>query len=148
MTDQNMQKGDAVFPNILHVKTYPVKALLVFVKGEFATIDATGHVIKLTTTKITGLIQIRNAVTGGATDGAVEVSCNIIGTRVLASMPVNAKAGDYVQINGADGTGNLVVSAATVDTANLGVGRIFALYKNAALIATAADLGLVDMGVT
>jgi len=147
MTDQEMVKGDSVYPNRLIAQEIPVKALLVFAKGEFATIDATGHLVKMTTTKILGIYQVRNAVTGGATDGIVTVTCNIVGMRVLASLPVNAKAGDLLQINGADGTGNLVVSAATVDTANLAVGRLFALYKNTALIATAADLGLIDMGV-
>lgn len=147
MTDQNMVKGDAVYPNHLVVDEVPVKAALVFVKGEFATIDAAGYLVKMTTTKIKGLVQVRNAVTGGSGDGDVTVSVHRIGTRVLASMPINAKKGDLVQINGSNGTGNLVVSSATVDTANLAVGRVFGLYKNAALIATAADLGLVDMGV-
>ncbi len=147
MTDQNMVKGDAVYPNHLVVDTVPVKAALVFVKGEFATFDATGNMIKLTSTKIGGLVQVRNAVTGGSGDGDETVSVNRVGTRVLASLPANAKKGDYLQINGSDGTGNLVVSVATVDTAELGVGRLFGLYKNSAIVASAADLGLVDMGV-
>ena len=147
MTDQNMVKGDAVFPNRLVAKTIPVKALLVFVKGEFATINAAGFLVKMTTTKILGLYQVRNAVTGGATDGLIEVTCNLVGTRVLASLPASAKAGDLLQINGSDGTGNLVVSAATVDTANLAVGRLYGLYKNTAIVAGAGDLGLVDTGV-
>jgi len=146
MTDQNMVKGDSVYPNILHVDDIPVKAALVFVKGELATIDATGNLIKLTSTKIAGLFQVRNAVTGGVGDGDETVSCNIVGTRILVSLPINAKKGDYLQINGADGTGNVVVSVATVDTANLGIGRLFGLYKNSAIVAGAGDLGLVDMG--
>lgn len=146
MTDQNMGKGDAVYPNHLVVDDVPVKAALVFVKGELATFDATGNLIKLTTTKIGGLVQLRNAVTGGSGDGDVTVSVHRVGTRILASLPVNAKKGDYLQINGSDGTGNLVVSVATADPLNLGVGRLFGLYKNAAIVATAADLGLVDMG--
>ena len=148
MTDQNMVKGDAVYPNILHVDDIPVKAALVFLKGELATIDANGFLVKLTTTKILGLFQTRNAVTGGVGDGDITVSCNIIGTRILLNMPVNATKGNYVQINGTDGTLDVVVSAATVDTANLGIGRVFGLYKNAAIKATAGDLALVDMGVT
>lgn len=146
MTDQNMVKGDAVYPNHLVVDTVPVKAALVFLKGEFATFDATGNMIKLTSTKIGGLVQVRNAVTGGSGDGDKTVSVNRIGTRVLANLPVNAKKGDYLLINGSDGTGNLVVGVATDDPLNLGVGRLFGLYKNSAIVATAADLGLVDMG--
>jgi len=147
MTDQNMVKGDIVYPNHFVAREVPVKAALVFLKGELGTIDATGHLIKLTTTRVAGLVQVRNAVTGGVADGDVTVTCNDVGSRILLNMPVNAKKGDYVQINGSDGTGNVVVSAAIVDTVNLGIGRIFALYKNAALIATAADLALVDTGV-
>ncbi len=147
MTDQNMGIGDAVYPNILHVDDIPVKAALVFVKGELATIDSTGNLIKLTTTKIAGLFQVRNAVTGGAGDGDVTVSCNIIGSRILVVLPASAKKGDYLQINGTDGVNDVVVSAATVDTANLGIGRLFGLYRNTAIVSSANDLGLVDMGV-
>lgn len=147
MTDQNMIKGDSVYPNHLIVDNVPVEDTTAFVKGELATFDANGYLTKLTSTKIKGLVQVRNAVTGGVADGDVSVSVHRVGTRILASLPVNAKKGDYLQINASDGTGNLVVSSATVDTANLGVGRLFGLYKNSALKATAADLGLIDMGV-
>jgi len=146
MTDQNLVKGDAPYPNRLVVDDIPVKAALVFVKGELGTIDATGHLIKLTTTRIGGLVQVRNAVTGGAGDGDVTVSVNRIGTRILVNLPVNAKRGDMLQINGSDGTGNVVVSVAAADILNLGIGRLFDLYRNTAEIATAADLGVVDLG--
>ena len=146
MTDQNMTVGDLPYPNRAVVDEVPVKAALVFVKGELATFDATGHLIKLTTTRIGGLCQVRNAVTGGAGDGDVTVAVNRIGTRILAPLPVNAKAGDMLQINGSNGTGNLVVSVAAADILNLGVGRLFSLYRNAAEIATAADLGVIDLG--
>lgn len=146
MTDQNLVKGDAPYPNRLVVDDVPVKAALVFVKGELATIDSSGFLVKLTTTRIAGLLQVRNAVTGGAGDGDVTVSCNRIGTRILVNLPVNAKAGDMLQINGSDGTGNVVISVAAADILNLGIGRLFQLYRNTALTATAADLGVVDLG--
>ena len=146
MTDQNLSKGDRPYPNRAVTKTVPVKAALVFVKGELATIDAAGFLIKLTTTKISGLVQCTQAVTGGATDGAVTTPVLMAPSRILASLPVNASVGDLLQINGTNGTGNLVISAATVDTANLAVGRVFELYRNAAEVATAADLGVVDLG--
>ena len=148
MTDQDLGKGDTPYPNRQVTQDLPVKAALVFVKGELATIDANGFVIKLTSTRIKGLVQIKNAVTGGSGDGDVTVSCLRVGSRVLLSLPINAKAGDLLQINGTNGTGNLVVSAATVDTANLSVGRLFELYRNTALKATAADLGVIDMGIS
>jgi len=146
MTDQNMVKGDSVYPNILHVDDIPVKASLVFVKGELATINA-GFLVKLTGTKRNGLVQVRNAVTGGATDGAVTVSCNIVGSRILVSLPANAAKGHFIQINGSDGVGNNVITTADIDTISLGLGRLFGLYKNSAVISTAGDLGLVDLGV-
>jgi hypothetical protein len=139
--------GDAVYPNILHVDEVPVKAALVFVKGELATIDAGGFLVKMTTTKILGIFQVRNAITGGSGDGDVTVSCNIVGSRILVVLPASAKKGDYLQINGADGVNDVVVSAATVDTANLGLGRLFGLYRNTAIVSSANDLGLVDLGV-
>jgi len=147
MTDQNMVAGDTPYPNILHADNIPVKATIVFAKGELATIDANGFLVKMTSTKILGVFQCRTAVTGLAGDGDISVLCNIVTSRILLPMPINAKKGDYVQINGSDGTGNVVVSAATVDTANLGLGRVFGLYRNAALKAGAGDLGLVDLGV-
>ncbi len=148
MTDQNMVAGDTPYPNILHADNIPVKATIVFAKGELATIDANGFLVKMTSTKILGLYQTRTAVTGLVGDGDISVLCNIITTRILLPMPTGAKKGDYVQINGSDGTADVVVSAALVDTANLGIGRVFGLYRNAALSATSGDLGLVDMGVT
>lgn len=147
MTDQNMVAGDTPYPNILHADEVPVKATIVFAKGELATIDANGFLVKLTTTKILGIFQTRTSVTGGAGDGDVTVTCNIITSRILLPMPANAKKGDYVEINGSDGTAAVVVSAATVDTANLGLGRVFGLYRNSGLVASLDDLGLVDLGV-
>jgi len=147
MTDQNMVKGDNVYPNIMHAQEIGVEDTTSFLKGELCTIDANGFLTKLTTTKRLGLYQTRNAVTGGAADGDETVTCNIVTTRILLNMPVNAKRGDYLQINGSDGTGNVVVTAGDIDVGALGIGRLFGLYKNTALKATAADLGLVDMGV-
>ena len=125
----------------------PVKATIAFVKGELATIDANGYLVKMTTTKIKGVFQVKNAVTGGAADGDVIANVLECRSRILIPMPVNATKGNVVQINGADGTGNVVVSAATVDLINLGLGRVFSLYRNAALKATAGDLAVVDLGV-
>ena len=147
MTDQNMVAGDTPYPNILHADNIPVEDTTAFLKGELATIDVNGFLTKLTSTKVKGLYQVRTAVTGGVADGDITVLCNIITTRVLLDMPINAKKGDYVQINGSDGTGNVVVTSGDIDVADLGIGRVFGLYRNAALKATAGDLGLVDMGV-
>jgi len=147
MTDQDLVKGDIVYPNHFVAREVPVKAALVFVKGELVTFDSTGHMIKLTTSKIGGIAQVRNAVTGGATDGVVTVTVNDIGSRILVSLPINAKKGDKIQINASDGTGNTVVSVAAADPLNLVFGTLFGLYKNTAIIAAAGDLGLVDMGV-
>lgn len=147
LTDQNMEKGDAVYPNHLVAKEVPVEDTTSFLKGELATIDANGFLTKLTSTKIAGIVQVRNAVTGGVADGDVTVTVNDLGTRILVNLPVNAKRGDKVQINGSDGTGNVVVSVAGADPLNLVFGTIFGLYRNSAEKATAADLGLVDMGV-
>ncbi len=148
MTDQDLVKGDAPYPNRLVVKDVPVKAALVFVKGELATFDATGNLIKLTSTRIAGLCQVRNAVTGGAADGDVTVSCNMVGSRILVTAPVNTSVGNLLQINGADGTGNLVISAATVDTANLSAGRIFDLYRSTVEFTAAGDLVVIDLGIS
>ena len=152
MVDQNLQKGDPVYPSRANIKRYFIEgnaSPLSFVKGELATIDANGFLVKLTTTKIAGLVQIRFNVTGGlAGDDTVGVTCLILGSHVLVSLPAGAKAGDQLQINGADGTGNLVVSAAAVDLADLGVGRLRELYRQAPTkVATAGDLGVVQMGV-
>jgi len=147
MTDQNLVKGDAVYPNRFVAKEVPVEDTTAFLKGELATFDANGFLTKLTTTKIAGIVQLRQAVTGGAADGDETVTVNDIGTRILVNLPVNAKRGDKLQINGSDGTGNVVVSVAGADPLNLVFGTLFGLYKNAAEKATAADLGLVDMGV-
>ena len=148
MTDQDLGKGDTPYPNRQVTKDMPVKAALVFVKGELATLDSAGMVIKLTSSRIGGLVQIKNAVTGGSGDGDVTVSCLRVGSRALVSLPANAKAGDLLQINGSDGTANLVVSTATVDTADLSVGRLFELYRNTAEIASSGDLGVIDLGIS
>jgi len=148
MTDQNMVKGDSVYPNRLVVKDVPVKALLVFVKGELATFDAAGNLIKLTADRLNGLCQVRSAVTGGATDGLVTVSCNMVGSRILVSAPINTSVGNLLQVNGVDGTGNLVISAATVDTALLAAGRVFELYRNTAEFTQAGDLVIIDLGIS
>ncbi len=148
MTDQDLVKGDSPYPNRLVVKDVPVKAALVFVKGELVTFDATGNMIKLTTTRIAGLAQVRNAVTGGAADGDVTVAVNMVGTRILVSAPINTSIGNLLQINGADGTGNLVISAATVDTANLSAGRVFSLYRSTVEFTAAGDLVVIDLGIS
>ncbi len=148
MTDQDLVKGDSPYPNRLVVKEVPVKAALVFVKGELVTFDATGNMIKLTATRIAGLAQVRQAVTGGATDGAVTTSVNMVGSRILVSAPINASIGNLLQINGTDGTGNLVISAATVDTANLSAGRVFDLYRSTVEFTAAGDLVVIDLGIS
>lgn len=147
MTDQNMVKGDIVYPNHFVAREIGVKAALVFLKGELATVDANGFLEKLTADKIKGLLQVRNAITGGVADGDVTETVNDIGSRILLSMPVNAKKGDKVKINAADGTGNVVVAAAADSVISLVIGTVFALYKNTGLVAGAGDLGLVDVGV-
>lgn len=151
MTDQNLVAGDAPYPNYLTVDEVPIEgnaSPVSFLKGELATIDANGFLVKLTSTRINGLVQVRNAVTGGlANDDTVEANVQCERTRILIPMPVNAHKGQYVQINGSDGTGNVVISVAAADTLNLGIGRIFELYLNSALKATAADLAVVDFGV-
>lgn len=147
MTDQNMVAGDVPYPQYQVTTTVPVKATIAFAKGELATIDANGYLVKLTTTKIAGIVQVKYAVTGGATDGSVIASVLDLRSRILVPLPVNAKKGDKVQINGSNGTGNVVVSAATADITNVVFGTIFELYKNAALKATAGDLGVIDFGV-
>jgi len=148
MTDQNMVKGDSVYPNRLVVKDVPVKAALVFLKGELVTFDATGNMIKLTSTRIAGLAQTRVAVTGGAADGDKTVSVNMVGSRILVNAPINASIGNLLQINGTDGTGNLVISAATVDTANLAAGRIYSLYRSTVEFTAAGDLVIIDLGIS
>lgn len=148
MTDQNMVKGDSVYPNRLVVKEVPVFALLVFVKGELATFDAAGNLIKLVGSRLTGLCQVRNAVTGGAANGDVTVSCNMVGSRILVSAPANAHVGTLLQINAADGVNDLVIAAATVDTALLAAGRVFEVYRNTAEFTGAGDLVVIDLGIS
>lgn len=152
MTDQNLLAGDAPYPNYLRVDRVPIEgnaSPVSFLKGELATIDSDGFLVKMTTTRINGLVQVRNAVTGGLSgDDTVEANVMNPGSRILIPMPVNAHKGHYVQINGSDGTGNAVISVATADPLNLGIGRVFELYLNSALKATAADLAVVDFGVT
>ena len=148
MTDQDLVKGDSPYPNRLVVKDVPVKAALVFVKGELVTFDATGNMIKLTSTRIAGLAQVRNAVTGGAADGDVTVSVNMVGSRILVNAPINTSIGNLLEINGTDGTADLVISAATVDTANLTVGRVFSLYRSTVEFTAAGDLVVVDLGIS
>ena len=151
MTDQNLQAGDAPYPNYLTVGTVPIKGAtpaVSFAKGELATYDTAGLLVKMTTTRINGMVQVRNAITGGLVgDDTVEAKVQCERTRILLPMPANAHKGQYVQINGTDGTLNVVVSVAAADTLNLGIGRIFELYLNPALVATAADLAVVDFGV-
>jgi len=150
MTDQNLAKGDPVYPSrhVTHHATIEGNASpLVFVKGEFATFDANRFLVKLTTTRILGLIQVKNDVTGGlAGDDTVEVPILQVPGRVLASLPAGAKKGDQLEINGTDGTGNLVVSTVGPN-AILSVGVLFELYRNTAVVASAADLGVVELGV-
>jgi len=148
MTDQDLVKGDAPYPNRLVVKDVPVKAALVFVKGELATFDATGNLIKLVGSRLTGLCQVRNDVTGGAADGDVTVSCNMVGSRILVNAPVNAHVGTLLQINAADGVNDLVIAAATVDTALLAAGRIFDLYRSTVEFTAAGDLVVIDLGIS
>jgi len=148
MTDQDLVKGDAPYPNRLVVKDVPVKAALVFVKGELATFDATGNLIKLVGSRLTGLCQVRNAVTGGAGDGDVTVSCNMVGSRILVTAPVNTHVGTLLQINAADGVNALVIAAATVDTALLAAGRVFDLYRSTVEFTAADDLVVIDLGIS
>jgi len=151
MADQNMVAGDAVYPEYSRIDDGFIEgnaSPVSFLKGELATIDSNGFVSKLTTTKIGGLVQVRNAVTGGlAGDDTVTVALLNVGSRILVPLPASAKKGDFVEINGSDGTGNVVVSVAAADPLNLGIGRIFELYLNSALVASAADLGVVDTGM-
>lgn len=151
MTDQNLVAGDAPYPNYLTVDEVPIKGAtpaVIFVKGELASIDSDGLLAKLTTTRINGMVQVRNAVTGGLVgDDTVLAKVQCERTRLLLPMPANAHKGQHVQINGSDGTANVVVSVAAADTLNLGIGRIFELYLNSALKATAGDLAVVDFGV-
>ena len=149
MTDQDLVKGDSPYPNRLVVKDVPVKAALVFVKGELVTFEiTTGIMIKLTSDRLDGLAQVRNAVTGGAADGDVTVSVNMIGSRILVSAPADTHVGTLLQVNGVDGTGNLVIAIATVDTALLSAGRVFDLYRNTAEFTQAGDLVVIDLGIS
>lgn len=147
MTDQNLVAGDVPYPQYQVTTEVPVKATIAFVKGELATIDANGYLVKLTTTKIAGIVQCKYNVTGGVGDGDVIASVLDLRSRVLVPLPINAKKGDKVQINGTDGTGNVVVSVATADPLNLVFGTIFQLYRNAAFKSAAADLGVIDVGL-
>ncbi len=89
-----------------------------------------------------------NAVTGGTTgDNTIGVRCLQMGSRILVSLPINAKPGDALEINGSDGTGNVVVMAASDDIISLGIGRLFELYRSTTLVAAAGDLGVVDLGL-
>jgi len=148
MTDQDLVKGDSPYPNRLVVKEVPVKAALIFVKGELVTFDGVGMMIKLTANRLNGLAQVRQAVTGGAADGDITVSCNMVGSRILVNAPVNTSVGNLLQINGSDGTGNLVISAATVDTALLSAGRVFDLYRSTVEFTAAGDLVVIDLGIS
>lgn len=150
MTDQNLVKGDAPYPNYLVVDNIDLEGStpqVSYVKGELATVDADGFLVKLTGSKINGLYQIRNAVTSGLDgDDTVQAKVNAIRTRALLSLPADATKGNHVQINGVDGTGNVVVSAAAADILNVGIGTVFELYLNDARKAAAGALGVVDMG--
>lgn len=147
MTDQNLVAGDVPYPEYQATTHVPVKATIAFVKGELATIDANGYLVKITTTKIAGVVQVKNAVTGGAGDGDVIAAVLDLRSRILAPLPINAKKGDKVQINGSNGTGNLVVSVAAADPLNLVIGTIFQLYRNTALKSAAGELGVIDLGL-
>ena len=151
MADQNLVAGDAPYPEYSRIDDGFIEgnaSPVSFIKGELATIDSNGFVSKLTTTKIGGLVQVRNAVTGGlAGDDTVTVALLNVGSRYLVLLPASAKKGDFVQINGSDGTAAVVVSVATADALDLGIGRIFELYLNSALVASADDLGVIDTGL-
>ena len=149
MTDQDLVKGDSPYPNRLVVKDVPVKAALVFVKGELATFEiATGMLIKLVGSRLTGLCQVRNAVTGGASDGDVTVSCNMVGSRIIVSAEANVHVGDLLIIPATGGTGDLLLAAATVDTADKSAGRVFDLYRSTVEFTAAGDLVVIDLGIS
>ena len=113
-----------------------------------ASINTTGRLAKITTTKVGGVFQVMNAVTGGlAGDNTVTARVLAIGSRILLSMPAGAKRGSSVQINGTNGTGNVVISTGASPTHALSIGTVIELYLNAAEIATAGDLGVVEVGL-
>lgn len=151
MTDQNLVPGDIPYPTYQVTDRIEIKGstpVTTFAKGEFATVDDDGLLIKLTTTRIEGLVQVKNAVESGLVDDdSAEVAICCERTRIIVPLPINAHKGQYVQINGVNGTGNVVVSVAAADTLNLGIGRIFKLYKTAAKKSIAGDLAIVDFGV-
>ena len=151
MADQNLSKGDPVYPQYIRVTQIPITGNATpvsFVKGELATVNTSGRLSKLTTTKIGGLYQVMNAVTGGgANDNSVLARVMSVGSRILVNLPAGAKAGNLIQVNGTDGTGNTVISISTANLQNVCIGRVFELYKNTALTATAGDLGVVETGV-
>ncbi len=148
MTDQDLGIGDSPYPNRLVVKDVPVSATTVFVKGELATFDATGNLITLAGSRLAGLCQVRNDVTGGAADGDVTVSCNMIGSRIIVPAAVNAHVGTLLQIPASGGTDDLPIAAATVDTALLSAGRVFELYRSTVEFTAAGDLVVIDLGLS
>lgn len=150
MVEQDLVQGDPVYPHYQREKRYFIEGNavpLIFLKGELATFDVGGFLVKLTTTKILGLVQIRFNVTGGlAGDDSIGVTTLQVLSRVLLPLPAGATAGNTVQINGADGVADVVVSAAAVDVVDLGLGKIFELYKKDPVkVALAGDLGVVDL---
>ena len=151
MANQNLSKGDPVYPQYIRVTEIPITGSatpLSFVKGELATVNTSGRLSKLTTAKIGGLYQVMNAVTGGLlNDNTVVARVLSVGSRILVNLPAGAKAGNLVQINATNGTGNVVISSSGANVQNVCIGRVFELYKNTALTATAGDLGVVETGV-
>lgn len=151
MTDQNLGPGDMPYPSYQVIDDIAIKGstpVTTFVKGEFATIDADGLLIKLTTSRIDGLVQVRNAIQSGLVDDdtiIAAIACER--SRIIVPLPINAHKGQYVQINGADGVANVVVSVAAANTLNLGIGRIFKLYKTESSKSLAGEFGIVDFGV-